>query len=200
VDTGVRLDPNAPACRDRTAPADGGFGATPVTTVTLCGRTLASRGDGRFNTPSVREAADTPPLFHNNSAATIEDAVRFYASATFNASPAAGNGTFPLSDAEVREVAAFLRAINALDNIASAGRSLEGAIGRPSLRNLLRDPAVRDINDAIMVLTRGPVRLFSGTRPELVLARANLNIARGRLTQAKADLASAAGLIGQRSP
>ena len=36
------------------------------------------------NTPPLIEAADTPPFFHNNSAATLEDAVAFYTSDTFH--------------------------------------------------------------------------------------------------------------------
>jgi hypothetical protein len=148
----------------------------------------------------VREAVDTPPFFfHNNAAATLEDALRFYIGATFNASPAAAVGRFPLSEAEVREIAAFLRAVNALDNITAARRSLEGAVARPSLRNL-RDAAVRDIDDAVRVLRSGPQRLFAGTRPELTLTAAKLAIVRGRLPQARAALDRAATLIGRRGP
>ena len=39
------------------------------------GFTGSGIGDGSFNIPPLAEAADTPPLFHNNAAATIEDAV-----------------------------------------------------------------------------------------------------------------------------
>ncbi|HSC86544.1 MAG TPA: hypothetical protein VLC09_04710, partial [Polyangiaceae bacterium] len=35
-------------------------------------------GNGEFNVQSLIEAADTAPFFHNNSAATLEDAVRHY--------------------------------------------------------------------------------------------------------------------------
>jgi hypothetical protein len=40
-----------------------------------------------FNVAPVIEAADTPPLFHNNSAATIEEAVQHYTSPFFGNSP-----------------------------------------------------------------------------------------------------------------
>ena len=202
-DTGVRSVANAPACLDSEkfpgAPADGGFGFAE-NRVTLCGQTMTAFGDGSFNTPSVVEAADTPPFFHNNSSATIEDAVRFYTTDTFGLSPdgqndAGGNRAFVLSEDEVKAVAAFLRAINALDNIASAKLSLEGAIGRPSLRDLLKDPAVRDINDAIKVLSRGPIRLYASTQPTLSLVAAIANIARGRLPQAQVDLERAHSLM-----
>ena len=61
-------------------PTDGGFGAAPDANG-------ARFGNGRFNVPPLFEAADTAPLFHNNAAATIEDAVAFYSSAEFLASP-----------------------------------------------------------------------------------------------------------------
>lgn len=48
-----------------------------------------SPGDGTFNPPSLMEAADTPPFFHNNSALTLRDAIKFYDSDAFKKSPAA---------------------------------------------------------------------------------------------------------------
>jgi hypothetical protein len=195
ADTGVRLLANAPACLDPVVPGDGGFGADGTATATLCRRQVAFRGTGAFNSPSIVEAADTPPFFHNNTVATIEGAVAFYAGATFAASPAGNPGRFDLDTGQVNQVAAFLRALNAVDNIANARRSLEGAIGRPSLRNLLRDPAVVDINDAIKVLTDGPLQLFVGTRPALALVAARRNVARGRFGEAQVDLDRARSLI-----
>ena len=201
-DTGVRkLDhepgfADAPACTDPKVPVDGGFGTNknfPVEMIPLCGQSHPSVGNGEFNTPSVIEAADTPPFFHNNSAATIEDAVRFYTTNTFRGSPAGRAGAFVLNPTQVNQVAAFLRTINALGNIASASLSLKGASGRPSLLNILKDPAVRDINDAIKVLTQGPIRLFAATVRLLVAA--NVDIARGRLTSAQMDLAQARSLM-----
>jgi cytochrome c peroxidase len=195
ADTGVRAVANAPACLDPSAPGDGGFGSEPAQVATLCGREVTFRGNGQFNTPSLVEAADTPPFFHNNSAATIEDAVRFYNSDAFNASPAGGGRAAALDGAQVDQVAGFLRAINALDNIANARRSLEGAIGRPSLLAVLKGPAVVDINDAIRVLTGGPVKLFASTQPTASLLAALDNIARGRLAQATVDLNRARSLM-----
>src|SRR5258707_10308351 len=57
-------------------PRDGGFGRAP--------NPRGGFGNGRFNTPVVIESADTGPFFHNNSAATIEEAVAFYNSNAFN--------------------------------------------------------------------------------------------------------------------
>ena len=45
-------------------------------------------GNGKFNTPSLVEAADTPPFFHNNSVETLEAAVAFYNNDSFANSPA----------------------------------------------------------------------------------------------------------------
>lgn len=200
TDTGVRLVGNAPACLDPAVPADGGFGKSNVLTVVLCGKETSAHGDGTFNSPSLIEAADTPPFFHNNSAATIEAAVKFYTSATFNASPAGAFGAFTLDPAQVNQVAAFLRALNALDNIANARRSLQSAIGRPGLLGLLRDPAVIDIRDAIRVLTTGPLQLFTGPRPTVPLLAAVTNMARGRIPQATVDLDRARSLIVGPAP
>ncbi len=115
--TGVENAPNPARQFDPTMPRDGGFG-----------RTLNARGtfgNGTFNTPPLVEAADTGPFFHDNAVSTIEDAVKFYSSAAFNSSPAAvavGDGTITigpisLTDADSNAVAAFLRVLNALENI-----------------------------------------------------------------------------------
>jgi mono/diheme cytochrome c family protein len=84
---------------------------------------LGTPGDGTFNTPSLVEAADTGPFFHNNSVETIEGAVVFYNGDAFNNSPAgqllagATGGGINLDATQVVEVAAFLRVINTLENI-----------------------------------------------------------------------------------
>ncbi|MDQ3776019.1 MAG: hypothetical protein M3461_17515 [Pseudomonadota bacterium] len=122
-------------------------------------------GDGTFNTPSVVEAADTGPFFHNNSVDTIEGAVDFYNTDAFNDSPSGqflsdGTGRAIALDAtQVKAVAAFLRAINALDNI----RELNKLLGAVKDNVLLAGEhpadvvkrAVHDIDDAIMVLQDG---------------------------------------------
>ncbi|HSG81728.1 MAG TPA: hypothetical protein VLC48_05725, partial [Gemmatimonadota bacterium] len=107
--TGVEDLPDQPA--DLTGeknPPDDGFG-TP--------------GNGEFNTPPLVEAADTPPFFHNNSVATLEGAIAFYNGDAFQNSPAgqlilaATGSAINLDASQVDAVAAFLRAINALENI-----------------------------------------------------------------------------------
>ena len=189
--TGTQRHPNAPACRaPGQAPFDNGFGATPETTVTLCGQTLRAFGDGRFNSQSLVEAADTPPFFHNNIVDTIEEAVDFYTTDIFSVDRA-----FVLSKTQINQVAAFLRAINAIDNIASAQRSLNVGVGRPSLPATHKSDALRDIKDAINVLTKGPTSLFASTRAVDSLRAAITKVERGLITPARVDLARAQQLI-----
>jgi hypothetical protein len=84
-------------------------------------------GDGTFNTPPLVEAADTGPFFHNNARATIEEAVAFYNSDAFNNSPSGQAGRITLTNEQVADIAAFLRVINALENIRQAEALLEEA-------------------------------------------------------------------------
>jgi hypothetical protein len=116
-DTGVEQAPD-PSQATETHPRDGGFG-------------IAARdcnadgindcfGDGTFNSTPLVEAADTEPFFHNNSAATIEDAVAFFTTAAFANSPA-GRVTgvptpIPLSATDIANIGKFLRVLNAAFN------------------------------------------------------------------------------------
>jgi mono/diheme cytochrome c family protein len=156
--TGVEDLPDQP--QDLTGelvPPDDGFG-TP--------------GNGEFNTPSVVEAADTGPFFHNNSVETIEGAVAFYNGDTFNNSPAGqlimgatGSG-INLDGTQVVEVAAFLRTINALENIRQSIELLD----KFATKNFttvkegdeLLDRALAETKDSSMVLKGG------GLHPEAV--------------------------------
>ena len=95
-------------------PRDGGFGLTPH------GDRLGGFGNGTFNTPPLVEAAATGPFFHNNAFHTIEDAVNFYNSETFNNSPSGSRVRIELTPTQVLAVAAFLRVINAQEHIRSA--------------------------------------------------------------------------------
>jgi hypothetical protein len=83
-------------------PGDDGFG---------------SPGDLTFNVPPLAEAADTPPFFHNNAFNTIEDAVGFYFSDTFRASPSSFFIFGDLSTEDQGDIAAFLRVVNSASNI-----------------------------------------------------------------------------------
>jgi hypothetical protein len=110
--TGVENLPNQPAdlIDPTNNPPDGGFRVDP--------NPSGGFGNGTFNTPVLVEAADTGPFFHNNAIRTIEGAVEFYDSETFNNSPAGVvAGGIELDPTDVEAVAAFLRVINALENI-----------------------------------------------------------------------------------
>ena len=159
-DTGVEDLPDQPSdLTGEPMPPDDGFG-TP--------------GDRTFNTPPLVEAADTGPFFHNNAVETIEGAVGFYDGEAFNNSPAGrflastdpdGEG-IELDGTQIVAIAAFLRVINALDNIRSSVDLLtrSAAMGfaeRQEAVRLLR-LAVSDTNDGIRVLSGG------GLHPEAV--------------------------------
>ena len=161
--TGVENLPDQPAdLFDPQVPPDDGLG-TP--------------GDWTFNTPTLVEAADTGPFFHNNAIETIEGAVAFYDGDAFNASPAgqvlAGidpNGVGIRLDAtQIVAVAAFLRVINALENIREA-ISLVDVRTEASLRQ-----AAAETDDAAAVLRGG------GLHPTAV---ANLREARRLIRKA----------------
>src|SRR6185312_4935777 len=135
-------------------PRDGGFGKGP--------NAKGGFGNGRFNTPVVIEAADTGPFFHNNSAATIEEAVAFYNSNAFNNSEvgisfkAADTGGIGihLESTQVESVSALLRVLNALENIRSSTELDQAAVNLKDKgqANLLLDLASFDTRDAVRVL------------------------------------------------
>jgi hypothetical protein len=129
-------------------------------------------GDGTFNTPSLIEAADTGPFFHNNSIETIEGSVAFYNGDAFNNSPAGqplqqatGSG-INLDGTQVVEVAAFLRVINALENIRQSIELLEPVAQKwhqtVEQGKRLLDRAAAEAEDSIAVLSGG------GLHPEAV--------------------------------
>jgi hypothetical protein len=146
---------------------------------------LGRPGDDTFNTPPLVEAADTGPFFHNNAIQTIEGAVGFYNGQAFNNSPSGRflastdpNGVgIRLDGTQVVAVAAFLRVINALENIRQSIELLQateplGFPKREEAKRLLRR-AASETKDSINVLAGG------GLHPEAV---AELERAR-RLTE-----------------
>jgi hypothetical protein len=158
--TGVEDLPDQPArLTGERVPRDDGFG-TP--------------GNGTFNTPPLVEAADTGPFFHNNAIQTIEGAVAFYNGQAFNNSPSGRflASTDPnrvgirLDATQVVAVAAFLRVINALENIRQSVELLtqSAALGfLERARGLqLLEQAVSETGDSIRVLSGG------GLHPEAV--------------------------------
>ncbi len=149
-DTGVENLPDQPArLTGEKVPRDDGFGRP---------------GDGTFNTPPLVESADTGPFFHNNSVETIEGAVAFYDGASFNNSPSGrllasvdprGIG-IALDATQIVEIAAFLRVINALENIrqstALLTESLREDVSHTTRAETLIERALPEIRDAANVL------------------------------------------------
>jgi hypothetical protein len=143
-DTGVEDLPDVPVdLTGALVPPDDGFGIP---------------GDGTFNTPPLVEAADTGPFFHNNSVRTLEGAVGFYDGESFNNSPAGRflatldpNGVgIELDATQIEAIAAFLRVLNALENIRQSLELLEG--GRRPCREALAQ-SVEETRDAARVLS-----------------------------------------------
>ena len=156
--TGVADLPDQPArLTGQVVPRDDGF-RTP--------------GDGTFNVPSLVEAADTGPFFHNNAIETIEGAVAFYDGETFNNSPAGRalakidpkGVAIELDGTQIVALAAFLRVINALENIRESLLMLETslAVSSSAERRRLLDGATHETADSSRVLQGG------GLHPEAV--------------------------------
>ena len=112
-DTGVELAPD-PSQATEPHPRDGGFGIA----LRDCNNDGSDDcfGDGSFNTTPLIEAADTEPFFHNNSAATLEDAIAFFTTPAFANSPAGGGTPIPLSPTDIDNIGKFLRVLNAAFN------------------------------------------------------------------------------------
>lgn len=156
-DVGVGRLPNHPA--DLIDPGqlkpDGGFGKEAVydaTTHEFLGYGL--NGEVRFNSQPAIESVDTGPFFHNNAVATIEEAVGYYNSDAFKNSFAGGLIPIHMETTEVENIAAFLRVMNALENIRSSLLLDQGAIdeGDRGISHRLADLASHDTGDAIRVL------------------------------------------------
>jgi hypothetical protein len=116
--------------------------------------------------PPLYEAADTAPFFHTGAIATIEDAVNFYSTPEFLASPGArlfaqpDQTQFP---AQKNNIVAFLRTINALTNITQVRKRVQylaanATPGGTTIMNI----AIKDTQDAIDDL-RSPTLTGSAT-------------------------------------
>jgi hypothetical protein len=126
--TGVESLPDQPArLTGELVPSDDGLG-TP--------------GDKTFNTPPLVEAADTAPFFHNNSVSTLEAAVAFYDGDSFNESPAGqflksidpNKKGIELDTTQIQAIVAFLRVLNAVENIRQTSLLLDETLMRPPPR------------------------------------------------------------------
>jgi cytochrome c peroxidase len=176
-------------------PRDGGFGVLPLPNGGFGNFRVV--GNARipfeeFNTPPVVESADTGPFFHNHTVKDLESAVAFYGTDAFQkglfsiGNPA--NKAIPINissdpnDPEVQAIAAFLRVLNALENIRSSinvaerGRTMASEADAHDLARL----AYAETADAIKVLSEGA--LVKNIEPGILSARVNV-IAAGVLLQ-----------------
>ncbi|MEW6737795.1 MAG: hypothetical protein AB1489_41325 [Acidobacteriota bacterium] len=177
-------------------PPDGGFGRTPIPNnggFGLC--PTPDECQSSFNVPTVIEAADTPPFFHHNLIATIEEAVAFYSSPEFNNSnrakqllPDGSNLMINLTNEENDAIAAFLRVINAIENIRSSISILQRArqMGESADAQDLIRLSIAETEDAIEVLTGGVLRneFINSDRGPLFTAVLRLNTTRTLLINA----------------
>ncbi|GEM_PF-200589 len=145
-DTGVELRPEVGRLG---LPADGGAGAVPDENGRL--------GNGRFNTQPLIEAAETAPFFHNNTAATLEDAIRHYRTEAFlNSGVVQENPAFGdliLGAEDVPKIAAFLRVLNVAENIRQTRERVEylrSHVG-PGSDEILAT-AIADLRDGMEIL------------------------------------------------
>jgi cytochrome c peroxidase len=145
-----------------------------------------------FNTPPLVEAADTAPFFHNHSVPDLESAIAFYGTPAFQAGRfSIGNGFIPVrisadpNDPEVRAIAAFLRVLNALENIRSSisvGERARAMRQDEDVHDLAR-LAAAETSDAINVLSTGALQ--RSQEQAILSARANLLITAGLLVAAQ---------------
>ncbi|WP_367155456.1 hypothetical protein [Methylomonas sp. HYX-M1] len=120
----------------------------------------------RFSTPSLIEAADTAPFFHNHSISTLEEAVAFYNTEAFNNSlgaftSSAKNRQVKLDSSQVVAVAMFLRSINVLENIRSSNQMDQKAIDyKGKTSNNAVKLALADTEDAVQVLQQAVINPY----------------------------------------
>lgn len=165
-------------------PRDGGFGQVFLADLRSFGNRLLfppMELEG-FNSPSVVESADTGPYFHSHMIEDLESTVAFYGTPAFQ-STIWGLAT-PVSispeptDPEVQAIAAFLRLLNALENIRSSinvaerGRAMTSADDARDLSEL----ALAETIDAIEVLSEGA--FANRIEPGILLALDCLHAAR----------------------
>jgi mono/diheme cytochrome c family protein len=142
-----------------------------------------------FNSPPVVESADTGPFFHNHTVTDLEAAVAFYGTPAFQNGLV--NSAIPVSisadptDPEVLAIAAFLRVLNALENIRSSinvaerGRTMTGVADLHDSARL----SLAETIDALEVLSEGA--LSTNSEPAIRSALNQLRVARVALDVAQ---------------
>lgn len=91
--------------------------SSQASTATFPDNARAQEAAREFSTPSLLGVADTAPYFHNNSACTLRDVVRFYTSPVFRNSPGGreilgqSNQGISLTEDQQTDLVAFLSAL-----------------------------------------------------------------------------------------
>ncbi len=142
-----------------------------------------------FNSPPLVESADTAPFFHNHTVPDLESAVAFYGTQAFKSSLIPAVIPVDISedpaDPEVQAIAAFLRVLNALENIRSSinvakrGRTMNSVADMRDLARLSLAEAV----DAFEVLSAGALNKIG--EPAIRSARVKLAVAKVALDVAQ---------------
>ncbi len=181
-------------------PFDHGFG----------GRMVPPECSKTFSTPSVIEAADTPPFSHNNVFATLEEAIGHYSTPAFNDMSSAGisiTGEISLTELEINQLGALLRVLNSLQNLEDVELCNERSMALPDLlesRELLA-VCIADNIDAKEVLQGSPIGPLHPAAITQITAAVNLHRraqrartverrdtyladARGKLVEARAEM------------
>lgn len=191
-------------------PHDGGSGAGTNPNLDCDGDgTLDCFGIGTFNLPPLIEAADTEPFFHNNSAATLEEAVTHYTTEAFRQ---AEGFTITLSQKDILDISAFLRVLNAAFNSAisiqrnNAALTLEKSNGGDTRAtvNMLLALSSSEAMDAIEVLSARKLNAPSVALLKIVIAKNSGAIAarspkarQALIQQALTNLKAAKGRLGK---
>ena len=138
-----------------------------------------------FNSPPVVESADTGPFFHNHTITDLESAVAFYGTPAFQRSIAGRSGIGGMqvqisadpNDPKVQAIAAFLRVLNALENIRSSINVAERGrrMASPNDQRELASLSVAETIDAMQVLSEGS--LAKQIEPGILSARVRLLVA-----------------------
>jgi cytochrome c peroxidase len=115
------------------------------------------RGSNLFNTPPVIEAADTGPFFHSNQVVTVEAMIAFYSSQRHLRNGEVLPAIVGLNGAQVANVGAFIRVLNADENARSAIQLIRQAreVEHKHDKKINLKIARSEINDAIEVLRAG---------------------------------------------
>lgn len=195
--TNVNGTPRSMALALLGMPRDGGFGTIPLPPPPLgpggFGNMALIPGGPpfpvpleEFNAMPLVEAADTAPFFHNHTERDLEASVAFYGSLAFRDPISIGGPGAPTpvdisdnpDDPEVLAISAFLRVLNALENIRSSisvaerGRTMLRAEDARELAGL----ALADTIDGMEVLSEGA--LARSRETGILSARAHLFAAR----------------------